>query len=59
MNSHFAALITFFIRDILNYLGISLDEEEVKQNGYWTYTKIINSIDKKIIKLKNMGNKNV
>jgi hypothetical protein len=53
------ALITFFIRDILNYLGISLDEEEVKQNGYWTYTKIINSIDKKIIKLKNMGNKNV
>jgi len=53
------ALITFFIRDILNYLGISLDVEEIKQNGYWTYTNIINSIDKKIIKLKNMGNKNV
>ena len=53
------ALITFYIRDILNYLGISLDEEEVKQNGYWTFTHIINSIDKKIIKLKNMGKKNV
>ena len=53
------ALITFFIRDILNNLGISLDEEDVKQNGYWTYTNIINSIDKKIIKLKIMGNKNV
>ena len=53
------SLITFFIRDILKYLGISLDEEDIKQNGYWTYTNIINSINKKIINLKNMGNKNV
>ena len=42
------ALITFFIKDILNFLGISMEKEDIKQNGYKTYSNIINSIDKKI-----------
>ena len=45
-------LITFFIKDVLNFLGISTDEDDIKQNGYWTYTNIINSIEKKINKIK-------
>ena len=46
-------LITFYIKDILNFLGISTDEDDIKQNGYWTYTFIINAIEKKINKIKN------
>ena len=46
-------LITFYIKDILNFLGISTDEDYIKQNGYWTYINIINSIEKKINKIKN------
>lgn len=42
------ALLTFFIKDILNFLGISMEKEDIKQNGYKTYSNIINSIDKKI-----------
>lgn len=42
------ALITFYIKDILIFLGISIENEDIKQNGYWTYSNIINSIDKKI-----------
>lgn len=42
------SLMTFFIKDILNFLGFSSDKDIIKQNGYWTYTKIINSIDNKI-----------
>ncbi len=42
------ALMTFYLKDILTYLGISMEEEDIKQNGYWTYSNIINSIDKKI-----------
>ena len=38
----------FYIKDILSFLGISSFEEEVKKNGYWTYSNIINSIDDKI-----------
>jgi type III secretion system FlhB-like substrate exporter len=45
-------LITLYIKDILNFLGISTDENDIKQNGYWTYTNIINSIEKKINKIK-------
>ena len=41
-------LMTFYIKDILNYLGISNNKENIGQNGYWTYSYIINSIDKKI-----------
>ena len=44
-------LMTFYIKDILNFLGISNDDEDVKQNGYWTYSYIMNSIDKKINKI--------
>lgn len=46
-------LITFYIKDILNFLGISTDEDDIKQKGYWTYTFIINAIEKKINKIKN------
>jgi len=46
-------LITFYIKDILNFIGISKDEDDIKQNGYWTYTFIINAIEKKINKIKN------
>lgn len=41
-------LMTFYIKDILDYLGISNDKENIEQNGYWTYSYIVNSIDKKI-----------
>ena len=41
-------LMTFYIKDILNYLGISNDKENIEQNGYWTYSYIVNAIDKKI-----------
>ena len=46
--SNITALITFSIKDILNFLGISIDKEDIKRNGYWTYSKIIDSISKKI-----------
>lgn len=49
------SLITFFIKDILNFLGFSLDKDDINLNGYWTYTKIINSIDKKINNIKKMN----
>ena len=42
------ALITFFLKDILNFLGISMEKEDIKQNGYKTYSNIMNSIDNKI-----------
>lgn len=42
------ALITFYLKDILIFLGISMEKEDIKQNGYWTYLNILNSIDKKI-----------
>ena len=38
----------FYIKDILTFLGISSEEEDIKQNGFWTYSNIINSLDKKI-----------
>ena len=41
------ALITFYLKDILIFLGISIDNGDI-QNGYWTYSNIINSINKKI-----------
>ena len=46
--SGITALISFSIKDILNFLGISTEKQDIKLNGYWTYSKIINSIDNKI-----------
>ena len=42
------ALITFYLKDILTFLGISIENEDIKQNGYWTYSNIIHSIENKI-----------
>ena len=46
--SNITALITFSLKDILNFLGFSIDKEDIKHNGYWTYCQIIDSISKKI-----------
>ena len=40
-------LITFLIKEILDFVGISNDEK-VKLNSYWTYNDIIDSLNKKI-----------
>ena len=40
-------LFTFFIKDILDFVGISNDKK-IQSKAYWTYTKIINSIENKI-----------
>lgn len=45
-------LITFFIQDALDYLGISNDKK-VKEKGYQLYEEIINRIDNKIAKIKS------
>ena len=48
-------LFTFFIKDILDFVGISNDVK-IQSKAYWTYTKIIDSIEKKINYMKNMKN---
>ena len=40
-------LFTFFIKDILDFVGISNDKK-IQSKAYWTYTKIIDSIENKI-----------
>jgi len=40
-------LITFLIKEILDFVGISNDEN-TKVNSYWTYNDIIDSLDNKI-----------
>lgn len=40
--------ISYSIKDILNFLGISTEIKVINENGYSTYSKIIKSIDKKI-----------
>ena len=45
-------LITFFIKDILDFVGISNDEN-IQINAYWTYNEIIEDLDNKINYLKN------
>ena len=44
-------LITFFIKDILDFVGIS-NNKEIEENAYWTYTDIIEELNKKIENLK-------
>ena len=44
-------LITFFIKDILDFVGIS-NNKEIEENAYWTYTDIIEELNKKIDYLK-------
>ena len=48
-------LFTFFIKDILDFVGLS-DDTKTKMNPYWTYTKIIDSIDNKINYIKQLKN---
>ena len=45
-------LITFFIKDILDFLGIS-NEPNIQINAYWTYDNIIKNLDNKINELEN------
>ena len=45
-------LITFFIKDILDFLGIS-NEPNIQINAYWTYDDIIKNLDNKINELEN------
>ena len=45
-------LITFFIKDILDFVGISNDEK-MKLNSYWTYINIIEDLNNKINHIKN------
>ena len=46
-------LFTFFIKDILDFVGISNDEK-IQSKVYWTYTKIIDSIENKINHMINI-----
>ena len=48
-------LFTFFIKDILDFVGISNDEK-IQSKAYWTYTKIIDSIENKINHMKIINN---
>ena len=50
-------LFVFFIKDILDFLGISNDKK-LQSNSYWTYKGVINVIDKKIAKIKSFSNHN-
>ena len=45
-------LITFFIKDILDFVGISNDEN-IQINAYWTYANIIDNLNNKINHLEN------
>ena len=45
-------LITFFIKDILDFLGIS-NESNIQINAFWTYDNIIKNLDNKINELEN------
>ena len=45
-------LITFFIKDILDFIGISNDEN-IQINAYWTYNNIIDNLNHKINQLNN------
>lgn len=48
-------LFSFFIKDILDFVGISNDEK-INSKSYWTYTKIIDSLEKKINHIKSLKN---
>jgi len=45
-------LITFFIKDVLDFVGIS-NNENIQINAYWTYNDIIEDLNSKIDYLKN------
>ena len=45
-------LITFFIKDILDFVGISNDEN-IQIKAYWTYANIIDNLNNKINHLEN------
>ena len=51
-------LFTFLIKDILDFVGISNDQK-VQNKAYWSYVKIIESIDNKIHYLKKLGNNKI
>ena len=45
-------LITFIIKDILDFVGIS-NKESIQINAYWTYNDIIDDLNNKIEYIKN------
>lgn len=48
-------LFCFFIKDILDFVGISNDEK-INSKASWTYTKIIDSLEFKINHIKSLKN---
>ena len=46
-------LFAFIIKDVLDFFGISTDKE-IQKKSYWTYKKLVNVIDGKIDKIKNL-----
>ena len=46
------ALFSFFIKDILEFLGISNDKK-IQLRAYWTYKDLIELLDKRIETMKN------
>lgn len=46
-------LFAFIIKDVLDFFGISTDKE-IQKKSYWTYKKLVNLIDRKIDKIKNL-----
>ena len=48
-------LFVFIVNEILEYLGISQNLKK-KENAFWSYTEIIDSIDEKINYLKQKNN---
>ena len=49
-------LVVFFIKDILDFVGISNDKK-IQNKAYWSYEKIIESLENKINQIKKLGHK--
>ena len=49
-------LLVFFIKDILDFVGISNDIK-IQNKAYWSYEKIIESLDNKMNHIKKLENK--
>ena len=49
-------LLVFFIKDILDFVGISNDIK-IQKKAYWSYEKIIESLENKINYIKKLENK--
>ena len=51
-------LFVFLIKDILDFVGISNDQK-IQNKAYWTYVKIIDSIDNKINHINKLRNNKI